>query len=753
LLPVSNLAHIQQTAPKNNFAILFIFAKPPKHCSVPNMCGTVSRLRGDDEVFMTLQFSCTIGGLLKIVSVYNRASMSLNSAQAAAVNALSGPLLVLAGAGTGKTRVVTHRIARLIKSGIPPHRILAVTFTNKAAKEMQQRITELLSGNRNKNNRPETSTFHSLCVRILRRQITKLGYPQQFAIYDRGDQESIARQVLKEIKVSDAALKPAELLARISTWKNAGLSPEGAAADVWAAKDHLASLAYQRYQNALRTVGAVDFDDLLLVTEEIFRKFPETLKEESARFDHLLIDEYQDTNMSQYRIVRGLALPHRNICAVGDDDQAIYGWRGADVRHILNFQKDWQEAKVIRLEENYRSTKPIIDWANRLIVFNQHRHGKKLVSPIQGDPPTILQCKDGEIEAKNIVTKIKERISTTGQPYRNFAILFRTNDQPRAYEMELRQQQIPYVLVGSQSFFDRKEVRDLLAYLKVLLRPKDDVSLLRIMNTPPRGIGQTTIQRLTGSAVAEKKPIWEFLDGTKTRDTSPPIENSNKLFEDETLPKKRSAAQSSDEALHAFRSLLENQRQILRHEFSVQHLKNFISEIQYEREINRLYTEEKERAERWDLVGEVVNAAAEYIAETNTPTLYEFLDQTSLAGNDFGSSGKTEATANAVVLMTLHAAKGLEFPEVYMVGMEEGTLPHHRSVKSEDEAAVDEERRLCYVGVTRAQKRLTLALALTRMKWGKPRPTVPSRFLYELTGQTGNPNYWRAIAGEPPVAR
>jgi len=684
--------------------------------------------------------------------------MSLNPAQAAAVETLSGPLLVLAGAGTGKTRVVTHRIARLIRSGISPNRILAVTFTNKAAKEMQHRIAELLKS-KDRKNRPETSTFHSLCVRILRRQITKLGYPQQFAIYDRSDQESIARQVLKEIKVSDAALKPAELLSKISTWKNAGLSPEGAAADVWATKDHLASLAYQRYQNALRTVGAVDFDDLLLVTEEIFRRFPETLKEESARFDHLLIDEYQDTNMSQYRIVRGLALPHRNICAVGDDDQAIYGWRGAEVRHILNFQKDWTDAKVIRLEDNYRSTKPIIDWANRLIVFNQHRHSKKLVSPLAGDQPNILQCQDGEMEARNVVTKIKERIARTGQPFRNFAILFRTNDQPRAFEMELRQQQIPYVLVGSQSFFDRKEVRDLLAYLKVLLRPHDNQSLLRILNTPPRGIGQTTIQRLTERANEAKKSIWEMLrepatvspqEGTLWSTEPQSLDCAGGVSQ--SLESVTSVAQSKDCGSVRFRSLIEQQRQIFRKVFSVQNLRDFLAEIQYEREINRQSDNEEERRDRWELVGEVVNAAAEYIAETENPTLGEFLDQTSLAGSDFSSTGKTEATQNAVMLMTYHAAKGLEFPEVYMVGMEEGTLPHHRSVSAEDETAVDEERRLCYVGVTRAQRRLTLALALQRMKWGKLRPTVPSRFLYELTGQTSNPNYFRAIAGQPPVA-
>jgi DNA helicase-2/ATP-dependent DNA helicase PcrA len=675
--------------------------------------------------------------------------MTLNAAQTVAVETLKGPLLVLAGAGTGKTRVVTYRIANLIRHGVKPNRILAVTFTNKAAKEMQIRIAELLQ-QKNKGQysrlskaaKPETSTFHSLCVRILRRHIAKLGYPQQFAIYDRGDQESVARQVLKEIKVSDAALKPGELLSKISSWKSSGLNPDDAAGIGWSAKDHLASLAYGRYQNALRTVGAVDFDDLLLVTEELFRRFPETLKEESERFDHLLIDEYQDTNMSQYRIVKGLALPHRNLCVVGDDDQAIYGWRGADVKHILSFQRDWQEAKIVRLEENYRSTKQIIDWANRLIVFNQQRHGKKLVSPLSGEPPNILQCKDGETEAKIVVTKIAERINANQCRPRDVAILFRTKDQPRAFEMELRSAKLPYVLIGGQSFFDRKEVRDILAYLKMVNRPKDDVSLLRILNTPPRGIGQTTVQKLMETSVAQKKPIWDSLRHSEPM--APVTLTLSAQREEREIPMKTA------DALKSFRLLIEEQRRILSHDFNVQNLKNFISAIDYEREINRHYPEQTERAERWDSVGEVISAAAEYINETEMPTLREFLDNTSLAGPDFGSGEKKGLGQNAVVLMTLHAAKGLEFPEVYMVGMEEGTLPHHRSVREDDELAVDEERRLCYVGITRARRRLTLTLALQRMKWGKMRPTVPSRFLYEITGQADNPNYYLAIAGEPP---
>lgn len=653
--------------------------------------------------------------------------MTLNPAQKAAVETLSGPLLVLAGAGTGKTRVVTYRIARLIKSGIRPERILAVTFTNKAAREMQQRISELLRSKRKE--KPETSTFHSLCVKILRRHIHHLGYPNRFAIYDRGDQESIARQALREVRISSAALKPGDLLSRISQWKNASNDPEEAAEQAWSSKDHLAALAYRQYQKALKTLGAVDFDDLLLKTEELFRLHPDVLKEEAGRFDHLLVDEYQDTNGSQYRIVRGLALPHRNLCVVGDDDQSIYAWRGAEVTHILNFRNDWPDAKVIRLESNYRSTKQILDWANRIIVFNKHRHDKKLRSTINGESPRILQCKDGETEAKTVVQQIKKRLQETKRQPRDFAILFRTNEQPRAFEMELRQAKVPYVLVGGQSFFDQKEVRDIMAYLKVLARPHDEVALLRIINTPPRGIGATSTQKIMETAVSKGKNLWDA------------------LTDDEILslvsPKCR-------EAVGAFRSMISEQHKMMQDGFSPERVGNFVQQIGYQNEIERNYPQPEERSSRWESIGEIINAAAAYVQEEYQPSLDGFLDQTSIAGPDFSSENKQERQRNAVTLMTLHAAKGLEFKEVYMVGMEEGILPHHRSVGSDDILAVDEERRLCYVGITRAQLRLTLTFALARRKWGKLRPTIPSRFLYEITGQADNPNYAKAIAQVPP---
>ncbi|MGL6197252.1 MAG: ATP-dependent helicase, partial [Thermoguttaceae bacterium] len=455
--------------------------------------------------------------------------------------------------------------------------------------------------------------------------------------------------------------------------------------------------------------------------------------------DHLLVDEYQDTNMSQYRIVKGLAYGHRNLCVVGDDDQSIYGWRGAEVSHILNFKKDWPDAKVVRLETNYRSTSQIIDWANKLIVFNKERHPKLLKCSASGEPPRILQCKDGETEAKTVVGQIKSRITETSRQPRDFAILFRTNEQPRAFEMEMRAAKIPYVLIGGQSFFDKKEVRDILAYMKVFHKPSDEISLLRIINTPARGIGQTSIQKLVEAAVSQKRPIWDLISkGDAILDTFPT---------------------KTRESLVNFHQMISQLSQKFHNEFSVDAIKDFINVIGYQNEINRQYANPEERNSRWDSVGEVINAAAAYVDETKNmsgattydtmrPNLQGFLDNTSLAGPDFGSDNKKEMQRNAVVLMTLHSAKGLEFNEVYMVGLEEGILPHHRSIADDNILAVDEERRLAYVGITRAQRRLTLTLALSRMKWGKARPTIPSRFLYEITGQADNPNYQRALQGK-----
>jgi len=636
----------------------------------------------------------------------------LNPAQHEAVNTLRGPLLVLAGAGTGKTRVVTYRIAQLIKHGTRPSHILAVTFTNKAAAEMQERAAGLLG--KKPPEKPEISTFHSLCVRILRRHATRLGYPAQFAIYDRGDQESVARAALREIRVPDEALRPGDLINFISRWKTHSVRPDKAATLATTDKEHLASMAYRRYQTALKQAGAVDFDDLLMCTEELFGQFADVRVAEAERFRHLLIDEYQDTNASQYRIISALAEGHRNLCVVGDDDQSIYGWRGAEVAHILRFKTDWPDAKVVRLEENYRSTEAILTLANRLIRFNSLRHDKVLrPARTGGDKPQILQCPDEEKEAETVVGDIAAQLATGRVHPREFAILFRTNEQPRAFEAELRKAKLPYVLVGGMSFYDRKEVRDVLAYLKLLVTPSDEISLRRVINVPARAIGSKAQEVLVERAVSEGKSLWDVLPDAK---------------------RIAGLAAPAVESMGKFRRIVEHFRERLEKGPIIDVVNDLIREIGYQDEIARLYKEPADQQARWAAVEEVVNSLGSYCKRARKPTLAGFLDDVALGDLDTSDEKETQLKRNAIALMTLHSAKGLEFPQVYLVGMEEGLLPHRRSVEVEGDA-IDEERRLCYVGITRAQDRLTMSMALSRMKWGKARETIPSRFLFEITGQ------------------
>ena len=650
----------------------------------------------------------------------------LNPSQKAAVETLAGPLLVLAGAGSGKTRVVTFRIANLIRHGTPADRILAVTFTNKAAGEMQERIAGLIGhkGRMKKGQpRPMIGTFHSQCVRILRRHAAAVGFPAKFAIYDRGDQESLARNVLRDLRLPGTAIKPSDLLAIIGGWKNASVRPEHAGAAARTDKEHLAASAYRRYQDALRAAGAMDFDDLLLHTEQLLLDDDAVRQEEAGRYDHVLVDEYQDTNGSQYRIIRSLAGQHRNLCVVGDDDQSIYGWRGADVTHILNFRTDWPDARIVRLEENYRSAGQILEMANRLIAHNSDRHDKILraVRP-PGQRPRILQLKDETEESKLVVGEIARLLDRGTFEPRDVAILFRTNEQPRLFETELRRAKVPYVLLGSQSFFDRREVRDVLAYLKWIDQPGDEVSLLRVINTPPRGLGNKTVQEIIRRAVASGRTAWQIMcDPAQTAD----------------LP---GAAQRGIDDL---RGVLNDVRDAGSRQSLTAAVETLLTRTQYMDEIRRLYSEPEERETRSASVQEMVNAVAAYADRADQPDLAGFLADTALAGREMGSEKDKAAMRNAVWLLTMHAAKGLEFPIVYMVGMEEGVLPHSRSVKSGEEKDIAEERRLCYVGITRAQQTLTLSMALTRRRWGKPRPTTPSRFLYEITGKAENPNRYR----------
>lgn len=640
----------------------------------------------------------------------------LNPPQREAVRTLRGPLLVLAGAGTGKTRVVTHRIAELIRHGIKPERILAVTFTRKAAGEMQERAFHLLGKKNQRQSRPFIATFHSLCVKVLRRHIEKLGYPKQFVICDRGDQEGEARTALREIRCPDESLRPGDLLSIVSQWKNKCYEPSRAASIAESDKEHLAAAAYRRYQEHLKNKGMVDFDDLLLLTQKLFAKFPVVRREEASLFDHVLIDEYQDTNQSQYQIVKGLAMGHRNLCVVGDDDQSIYGWRGAEVQHILRFQQDWPEAKVVRLEDNYRSTAAILNYANTLIAFNRLRHDKVLrAARPNGVRPRIMQLQDETDEAEQVVGDIKRMLEEPGIRAKDFAILCRTNEQPRAFETELRRSKVPYILLGGMSFFDRKEVRDLLAYLKVIENPRDEPSLLRIINTPARNIGTSTVKQLVTAATGQGNSVWEVLGSSNGLKLTP----------------------GAADALKNFRQLVVSLQKV-KEKLSLSELVGeVIDKTQYRRELERQYPDPNDREARAASLEEIVNAAASYESHSKNPSLQEFLDDVALGGRDSSEDKENQLQNNAVALMTLHSAKGLEFPYVYMVGMEEGILPHKRSVELEGDS-IDEERRLCYVGVTRAQEQLTLSFALTRRKWGKPRETVPSRFLYEMTGQAEN---------------
>jgi DNA helicase-2/ATP-dependent DNA helicase PcrA len=653
----------------------------------------------------------------------NRSS-GLNPAQTEAVWAPVGPLLVLAGAGTGKTRVVIARIAHLVWRGARPSRILAVTFTNKAAKEMLARAAKLLKTKGDE--QPEISTIHSLCVRILRRNAQRAGLPGRFAIIDRGEQESAARKVLKELKVPEATLRPGDLLDRISRWKSAAVRPDDAfanlsadAGDAW----QLAAAGYRRYQQALRTAGAVDFDDLLLVVDDLFTTHEDVRRAEAARFDHLLVDEYQDTSGIQERIVAALARDHRSLCVVGDDDQSIYAWRGAEISHILDFPRRWPGATVVRLEENYRSTPEIIKAANTLIARNSRRHGKTLVSHApSGPPPAIVQAQDEIDESRRVVSDLEARLREGSVAPAEAVILFRTGEQTRVFEQELRRRGIPYELIGSRSFFDRREVKDVMALLRLLVDPDDDLALARIANVPPRGLSGTTVQATRNAASLAGHSLWkELLAARDAHRLSPAATAGVMALERVVALREGAAARGAGETLRALLDL-----------------------TGYHGFLQKEYEEDPaEQQARWDCVEQMVNALADH-EKSHRPRgggvadfaslVRGFLDELVLDVTEAERFRSDKPKGNVLRLMTLHAAKGLEFDCVWMVGMEEGLLPHHRSL-NDGLQAIDEERRLCYVGVTRAKKRLALSLCLTRMKWGKSKPCRPSRFLYELTGQ------------------
>jgi ATP-dependent DNA helicase UvrD/PcrA len=629
----------------------------------------------------------------------------LNPRQRDAVRHLDGPLLILAGAGSGKTRVITHRIAHLIAAHrVPPDAILAVTFTNKAADEMRQRVMSLIGGLGHWT-APLISTFHSFCVRLLRRDGARLadlrpGFNSRFTIYDEDEQLAVVKSVFRQFGLDEQFMQYRAALSRISYAKN----HQEAAEDLYKKPDpKLQKLAavFAEYEGRLRQANALDFDDLLLETVRLLNYDAETRRDYNERFQHVLIDEYQDTNRSQYDLIRLLTAMRQNVCVVGDEDQSIYGWRGADIRNILDFERDFPDARVIRLEQNYRSTKHILAAAGAVVSHNEQRKGKSLwTDGEQGDLIGFYQAADGEQEALFIAERTRRMLSQ--DPAGHVAILYRTNSQSRQIEEALRRYGLKYVVVGGLSFYHRAEIKDALAYLKVILSPADSVSLLRIINTPARGIGRTTTDQIERYAVQQKISSWQAI---------------GRMLEEKLFPTRAEAA------ISGFRSLIEDLRQAAEDEPVHRVLEMVLERTGYRHTLKK--DESPDSETRLENLSELLNAAVE--AAERGETVAEFLDHAALVAE------VDELDARApVLLLTLHNAKGLEFPCVFVAGMEEGLFPHSRSVNFP--SMLEEERRLCYVGMTRARKRLFLTCARYRRRYGggQLQQGTPSRFLAEV---------------------
>ena len=647
---------------------------------------------------------------------------ALNPAQRDAVTTVEGPLLVLAGAGTGKTRVITTRIAHLVSLGVDPASILAVTFTNKAAGEMRERVAHL-AGERARE--ITVGTFHAFCARVLREHGHALGLSRKFTICDASDQLSAVKSAMRELRVHETTMHPSAVLARISLGKNRMETPEACLAQANGGRDQLVGSVWQRYREYLGRTRALDFDDLLLETVRLLREHEVVRAHYRKRYRHVLVDEYQDTNAPQYEIVREIGGEHRNVCVVGDDDQSIYGWRGADIRKILGFPRDFAGARIVRLETNYRSTRPILEAANAVIRGNASRHEKVLESALgDGEPVRFLRLKDEMAEAQFVVEGMRKLLRLEEARPSDFAVLCRTQVQFRPLEAELRANGIPYVVVGGMSFFDRKEVRDVVAFLKLALNSRDETALLRIINTPARGVGKSSLDRVLAFATDHGISASEAFERAAEIDGLSP----QAALGYGTLREALDRSELADAGQHL-----------------VFRLGRFLEKIAYRDEVNRLYPDPMTREARWAGVLEVLNFAENHVRRSAHPTLHGFLEELALtSGEEPGE--KPEKRGNAVTLMTLHAAKGLEFPHVFLVGMEEGLLPHARAVV---EGGVEEERRLAYVGITRAMSMLTLTWAAERAKHGKRAATVPSRFLYEAQG-AAPPEGWVGVeAGGP----
>ncbi|HEX8947433.1 MAG TPA: UvrD-helicase domain-containing protein [Dissulfurispiraceae bacterium] len=635
----------------------------------------------------------------------------LNPQQREAVLHTEGPLLILAGAGSGKTRVLTVRTAYLIHTGIPAGQVLAVTFTNKAAREMKERVSGILKGVSNGRG-PTVSTFHSLCLNVLRREIERLGYRKDFTIYDTSDQISLLRNILTEVKFADKAFKVEDVMERISRSKNhmqaskssTSAKPSDKADDLEMVSEYL----YPKYLEALKSLNALDFDDLLLLTLRLFRECPDVLEKYRDRFRYLMVDEYQDTNRVQYDFVRLLAGERKNLCVVGDDDQSIYAWRGANLSNILDFERDFPGAHVVRLEQNYRSFGNILKAANAVIKNNKQRMEKALWTD-RGDGPEVKLYKapDGDSEAEWVASRIQQLRFEKNLSFGDFAVIYRANAFSRQFEQALRQQRIPYSVVGGMSYFEYREVKDLASYLRIIANPRDEMSLLRIANIPKRGLGPAALGAIAEFARQREVPLLEALAV------------SGEIAGLGTQPAK--AARELAALLANYKSLFAKGRNMS------ETLRDLAAEINYRDHLSGLYKTPSAVMQRLENIEGFVASLAHYEKGESAPSLHGFLE--TLALTDL-LRDKDERNGGGVTLISFHSAKGLEFPVAFIVGAEDDILPHKKSIY--EAGGMEEERRLFYVGITRAMKELYITYTGQRMRYGKSAPCNPSRFLDEL---------------------
>ena len=648
------------------------------------------------------------------MSSHTRFLNGLNPPQRAAVECTEGPVLVLAGAGSGKTRVITRRIAHIIGSGLAdPSNLLAVTFTNKAAAEMRERVADLTG--RAAAGEITISTFHAFCLQVLRRHISHLGYRSNFTISSEGDSRTLLRRVTDELGVQGESFDPRTFQAAISLAKNTGETPDtlrdkparNATEEKY--QQHMTDV-YARYESALRAANSLDFDDLLTFTLRLWAEHPGLLAAAQKQYRYVMVDEYQDTNAVQYRLLRALVGKCRNLCVVGDDDQSIYGWRGADVRNILEFERDFPEAKVITLDQNYRSTETILAAANAVIKNNSARREKKLWSSLgKGRAIDHFVVGDEEDEAHEAVDWLVQIRQKTGASLEDFAILYRSNLQSRPFELALRQAGVPYQVYGGQDFFERAEVKDIISYLKIIANPRDESAFLRVVNVPRRGIGDVTLHLAHDICRTEGKSLGMAMAAVLERGMAP---------------------KNTEHGIRHFLGMIQRYRKRFRDlDASLDAIaRDLVRDIDYLDELRRTSRTPEQYEARAQNVEAVINALATYAAAAEHPRLHAFLDATHL-NSDSQVESRQDMKREGVSLMTIHSAKGLEFPFVFIVGMEDGSLPHERSIT---DGALDEERRLFYVALTRGKRHVTLFEALSRTRHGRERLCKTSRFLAEI---------------------